>query len=517
MAELDKKELLKQAEKRLNTARAERALQEPWMRSAYRYCLPYRRRFDETTVRPQDQDDLFETTGQETHADFAAQVTHTFTPSTNQWIDVEPIGGLPIEKRQEITKLATRVKSIVFDLIRESNFYMAAPEAHLDLGVSTACMIIDDVALDRPVVCRSIPITQLYMTRGPWGTVGTSIYWEDMTPEQVKATWPKADMPKQMTGKGCEEKVFRVWCAWWRDWSDNANESYFHIVWCSKDVIAVEKRVGRGSCAIIVARWTTDPCSPWGIGPANAALANIRTLDELCFLSLRALEKRTDPPTFYDDDTEINIDNGVEAGQWIAQRSGTRPPQPMQYGDDMDAAIFEKNDLKRAIRRTYFQDYPEQEGKTPPTAAQWMDEAARNARRMGSPVGRTVVEWQLPIFDRFARIALERGLIKAEELAALWKSAKPTSPLLRAQQQEEALVSINFMSVIRDTAGPEALQSLVKLIPTFQHIKEAMQDKGVELKTEAEVMADLEAMARIQALANQPAAGGGGGALPAPG
>jgi len=511
MATLSPKDMLKLAEKRLAAARAERALQESWMRSAYRYCLPYRTRFDETTIRPQDQDDLFETTGQEVHADFAAEATHTFTPSTNQWIDVDPIPGLDPVQRSEISKLATKVKDIVFGMMRESNFYQAGPEAHLDLGVGTCAMIIDDVALDRPVMCRSIPLPQLYLTRGPWGTVGTAIYFEDMTPEAIKATWPKADLPREMTVPAAEDKPFRVWCAWWRDWSDNSGAVYYYIVWYGKNVIASERRVGRGSCSIIVSRWTTDPTSPWGIGPANAALANIRTLDELCFLSLTALEKRTDPVTFYDDDTEINIDNGVTAGMWIAKRAGTQAPQPMQYGDDMQAAIFEKNDLKQSIRRTYYQDYPEQEGKTPPTAAQWLDEASRNARRMGSPVGRTVVEWQLPIFDRFARIAAERGLITKEELAALWASAKPTSPLLRAQQQEQASISVQFMQMIGQLSGPESLQTLVKLIPTYQNLKEKMGVTAVELKSEAEVMADLQKMAELQAMAQQQQ---GAGALP---
>ena len=42
-----------------------------------------------------------------------------------------------------------------------------------------------------------------------------------------------------------------------------------------------------------------------------------------------------------------------------------------------DVLWLEMEDLRASVKRAHYQDGPDQPGKTPPTATQWADEAAR--------------------------------------------------------------------------------------------------------------------------------------------
>lgn len=507
----DEKALLKEAQARLNRARPERARQEPWMRSGYRYCLPYRSRFNDTQEIPTDQDDLFDSTGQNALADFAAEVTHTFLPASAPWIDIEPLATLDAASARNIAEIAKKIRDVVFQLMRESNLYEAAPESHLDIGIGTGSLIIEDPGISLPVQCRSVPLPDLWLERGPWGRVGAQIHRSLMTPEMVVATWPdaKEKLPQKLKDKKAAQNDFEIWCAWWQDWTKTDSATYRYIVWFENTVLATEETKGRGSCAMITGRWATDPSSAWGIGPTHAALADIRTLDELCYLNLRGIEKRVDPPGFYDDDGSVNIDNGLEAGMWYPRQPGSKVDF-LEMAEDMNAGFYEKSQLEQSIKRTYYQDNPEQLGKTPPTATQWLDQAQRNARRMGSPVGRIVQEWQLPIFDRFAYIAAERGLIKRPELQLLRESARATSPLLRAQLQDQAMVGVQYLQVVGQVFGPEAVKILVDMRETAEGLKTIMQADVVKLNSKQAVQQIVQGLA---AVAQQ----GQGGGAPAPG
>jgi hypothetical protein len=486
--------LVKEAQKRLSAARADKDRQQRWMRSAYRHLLPYRRRFDDSANSPEDQDDLFDATGQEAIADFAAEITHTFTPAEVPWVDHEIVASEVSEaEKRRITDIAKKVRNTVFGLIRESNLFEALPEAHLDLGVGTCAAIADDLGTG-PVRCRAVAASDLWIERGPWGTVGARMYRTMMTPEAILATWEGVALPPRMRGPNNAQKEFEVWCGWWRDWSRRDDEVWQHVIWSDSDQIASEVRVGEGGCSINVARWSVDSSSGWGFGPAYAAMANVRMLDELAFLNLRGLEKRVDPPLFYDDDSVINIDNGMEPGMAYARATGSQVDF-LEPANDLNAGFFERTQLEMRVRRAFYQDDPVQLGKTPPTAAQWLDQAQRTARRMGSPVGRIVTEWQLPWFKRFAYIARSRGLIKPEEWALVSRTAKATSPLMRAQRQDEALVSVQFLQLVGGIWGPEMLKLLVNGGETVAKMKDMMQADGVVLNDPEEVAKWIAGMA----------------------
>ena len=486
--------LVREAQKRLGAARADKDRQKRWMQSAYRHLLPYRRRLDDNTNSPEDQDDLFDATGQEAIADFAAEITHTFTPAEVPWVDFEVVGaGVSEAEKRRIQDAAKKLRETVFGLIRESNLFEALPEAHLDLGVGTCAAIADDTGRGA-VKCRAVPASDLWVERGPYGAVGARFYRTGMTPEAILATWPGAKLPPRMQGQARAQTEFEVWCGWWRDWSRRDDEVWKHVIWSGSDELVSETREGEGSCSLIVARWAVDSSSAWGFGPAHAAMANVRMLDELAFLNLRGLEKRVDPPLFYDDDSVINIDNGMEPGMAYARATGSKVDF-LEPANDLNAGFFERTQLEMKVRRAFYQDDPVQLGKTPPTAAQWLDQAQRTARRMGSPVGRIVTEWQLPWFRRFAFIARKRGLVTPEEWALLSQTAKATSPLMRAQRQDEALVSVQYLQLVGQIWGPEMLKLLVNGGETAAKMKDMMQADGVVLNDPDQVAEWIAGMA----------------------
>jgi hypothetical protein len=94
-------------------------------------------------------------------------------------------------------------------------------------------------------------------------------------------------------------------------------------------------------------------------------------------------------------------------GTGMPRAVGSKAPEMMESKGRFDVQFMELDDLRSSIRRAHYQDRPEQQGKTPPTATQWADEAAERARRMGSPATNLVIELAYPIIKRFAYLLTE--------------------------------------------------------------------------------------------------------------
>jgi hypothetical protein len=112
----------------------------------------------------------------------------------------------------------------------------------------------------------------------------------------------------------------------------------------------------------------------------------------------------------------MNIDNGVTPGTVGAARAGLEAAEAIESKARFDVQAFEIDEKRSMIRRAHYQDRPEQQGKTPPSATQWADEAAERARRMGTPATTLVHELQYPLFRRFAYLEGQRGKLPKVQL-----------------------------------------------------------------------------------------------------
>ena len=449
------------AEQRLKRAQADKDNHKSRLDDYYRLAMPWRHK-EGNGWSDQYVDEVFDNTAPDALQDFASDMLFTFTPQHAHWMDPVPSNTLGLADAEVVRPQIAQYNEVIFSEIRRSNFYSEAIESYMDLSHGTMAMVIQDVDISAPIHCESIAVSEVLIARGPYKTLDTKAYDLPVYADQIPEMWPEArnnpDLMREIkAGPGVEMCVRQTM---WRDYSVRGDEVYRYAAYVGKHKLASGEYKGDGSCPMIVGRWMTDNSTAWGIGPGYLQLPNIKTANLLKELILKNLDYAVDPASTYDDDGVINMEQGIAPGTHIPKSPGSEI-KILESGSRFDAGYFEKQELDSQIKRGFFQDKPQQDGKTPPTAAQWLDEAAQAARRMGAPAGRLVTEWQIPIYKRFAYLLGKRGVLPAVKLNGEMISLNPTSPLIRAQRQEVALNAQQYLGVLNQALGPELAQLVV--------------------------------------------------------
>lgn len=456
---------LKIMRQKLARADIDRSRHQARISDVYKFAMPWRHKFDQNQPQPSQIDEIFDELAQLVVEDFSADMLNTFTPQKNNWLEEVPPAGLDGAQRTQIKRPLEQRQNFVFAEMARSNLYQAMQECYLDLGPGTMCIVIQDIDIAKPIHCEAIPITDLKITRGPYGYIDGHFRCRKVMHDEIPVLWPNADTSKLPPVPKDGVAEYEVTDGCWRDWSDKGNETYKYLVVCENKIIFRREWKGPGSCPFIVARWSRDPTTAWGFGPTYRVLPAIKTRNHVRYLSIKNYDKHVDPPTSYEDDGVTNIDNGVTPGDWVPRAPGSEPPEPIESKSKFDYEVFQMDELKSIIKAAHYQDRPEQLGKTPPTATQWADEAAERARRMGTPATNLVHEWQIPIYRRFLYLLEQRGSLPKIRLEGGEDvPLEPVSPLLRAQEQERVMRNDKFAELMVARFGPQLAAVIIDIM-----------------------------------------------------
>lgn len=495
-----KSALAKKAQKWIDEAEADKRLHELWQRDFYKYCLPHRRRPGDTMQEQpiHDQDELFDSTAIEMLASFAADMQSRFTPPAKDWLTVGVSQKVPVQFKSQVDAQMAVYQANVFGELRRSNFNEAVQEAYPDFGAGTAALCIQDYDINQPLQCQAISITDLLICRGMYG--GLDLKARCLSPKysQLKELYPNAQFPSELLTKINKGDMSRakVRECWWRLYDQPGVERWQYVLLVDGHEAESKIFKGEGSCSIIVARWRTDSTTAWGVGPVYTILPTIKTLDQLAYLTLKYLGRVVDPVLFGPED--INLDQGIVPGTYVPVADG-RKIEALESKQGIDAAFFERSMMQDEIKRAFFQNKPEQQGKTPPTASQWLDENAQIDKRMGAPVGRLVSEWQIPVFARVAYLQAQRGKLPPVQISNEAIKVEPQSPLIRSQRHEEVVVADNLLTMATNHFGPEQSAILIDGRATLENIQTNLEDKIVVLRSSE----DIQKMTQMAAQAAQ--------------
>lgn len=436
----------KQLIRRISAARQDRSNHETWINECLRLAMPtYRRINQELTPegRVNEQDDQFDNELEVVAEDFASDMISTFTPRHERWVSFDPSEALTEGQRREISPQLRAFEDQIFAEIERSNYYDAAQEAFAMWGVSAMAVAVSDMGPLNPLHFQVIEIPDLLMERGPDGSVTGK--WREMSlsPLDQHYLWgQRYGDAFPMPEKGKANRVEKVVEGCDRDWSSPGVEKWNYRIIVNNKVRVTETYEGAGSCPIIACRFRQQADSAWGPGPFKKATPRARVLDELGYLNLKGLGRTIDPAFSYEEDGLANYDQGMEPGRAFARAPGSKAPEPFLPDVRFDASFFAADEMRKGIKRSCYQDRPEQPGDTPPTLGQWMDEKAWNTRRKELPRDRCVREWVLPIIERVAWILAKRGVLPEIKLkGGQTINLKPVSPLSKAKDLEDISIT----------------------------------------------------------------------------
>lgn len=472
--------------RRLQHARQQKNEIEVDLREAYFFAAPRRARSvsSETALlryRPQDSGELNTSFAMEMAGDFATVVVNTFFPQGEQWAMRKAASIVPDETtRAEIEKQAVEGDTKIFAALNESNFYAEVGKGFTpDLAIGTIALWQEMKSGSRPMRFMSVPIRELEINIGPFGEVDDRFVVRHTRSRNVPALLPGIALPREIQERVTKgDETCEVTWGFWRIYEDDGEERWQHVVMVDDVLVDKKTLVGEGSCPLIVARFAPTSEYAWAAGPLLQALPDLRMVDELAMKRIRAIDLTLEPPVGFPDDSFANVSEGLEAGMAYPIRPGSEDAIKNIYDPPpQDAAVYFTNDLETRIKRIFFLDYPDQPGKTPPTATQWLDEMTMAQRRIGTPGLPFWWEFCAQVFTRAEFLLKQHGLIKPIQLGGKTQGGltklRPYNPAEKAIEQQKVAQFARFVQ-IAGQAFPEEFKLISDGTPTVDALARIM-------------------------------------------
>lgn len=463
---------------------------KPRLIDAYKYALPWRTPFGQT--QPSDElNDIYDDVLQTVVQDFAAELLNAFTPQNADWIRCGPVETLPAGVKKDVAKQVAEAQRIIFAEMRRSNLYQALQEGYLDQAIGTMALTVQDIGVAEPIHCEAIPMTELLITRGPYGYIDGWFRKKRRRVEEIRTLWPDAKMPDGQEW-GQPDQEFDVIDGCWRDWAEKGTETNEYAVLLNGKTAFRQTYKGQGSRPDVISRWSRDSSTAWGVGPTYLSLPTFLALNHTVYLQLMKLDEVTDPTISYVNDGMVNLEHRPPPGSWVPRAPGSEAPEAIESKGRFDVSFMKADELRAAVKRAHYQDRPEQRGKTPPTASQWMEESAERLRRMATPATNLVPELQYTVFKRFAYLLTARGVlpkllvvddegnqVETSILDPRYVALTPVSPLLRAQEQEELLRIVRTVEIMVGQFGPQISAVIVDIFAFAKQVADILGTSAV--------------------------------------
>lgn len=492
------KALTDEAKERLKDAKTQKAKLEADLREGYFFTAPLKEREMATTstsrtnnaALQEEQGELMTGLGIEVAQDFSSHLLNTFMPTNFDWCRRER--GIYVRKDEweEVKEEAEQQDKQILNAIRAANLDSVAYQAfYPDAACGTCGIWVDDDIPGAAPTMRHIPARELEINVGPHGDVDDRFVVQRYKRSKLLGVLGRdlyEKLPDKLKKGNSKEKTGEqvVW-GFWRD-ADLALVRWHYVIMVAENVVHYEILEGLGSCPLIVGRLNPDAGCAWGIGPTINSLPWLRLHDVMAEESYDTADRNGSPPFAYPDDGVTNFDDGIEKGKAYPMAPGSgKDFTPLNFArpEGIQSQFLEGKDLERLVRRMHFVDEPEQLGKTPVSASEFVEETVKKQKRIG-PVGQKFWE-ELPVglFHRFRYLLERHGVIEplTGEDGQSVIATQAYNPAVKSQEMQEVQLATRFLEVAKGLLPMES-QVAIDGMETLTKIKEKMGDEIVTMR-----------------------------------
>jgi hypothetical protein len=511
--------------KRIEAAERKRDAFASLMRDIYAYAMPERDAWQAYGYGAERTVKVYDSTAVIAVARFANRLQQALFPPQQRWAQL----ALPPEMTgsataADVARDLAAATDMLFAAIHASNFDQVINEWALDLAAGVGCLLVENGRLSArragaPLLrFQAVPAALVAFDDGPLGTVEGVFFRQTLAARVLRRLYPDlAEVPEEVARAEREEpeRVIELTQATVFDPEEDAwRMTVIHRA--SKAVLA-ERRYR--TCPWIVTRWSKSPGETHGRGPLAAALPDIRVLNKLMELYLRAASFAVTPAYTVADDGVINPATiRLVPGALIPVRSNGGAAGPSIRPLDPPAQTALSQDLmerlRTAIRQTLFDDPLPPEVQVGLTATEVAERVRRFQQDTGA-FGRLQADALNPLVVRCLDILEEAGVFAAERFRGLLQAVRDdvvriraVSPLAQAQDRADLSAVLGFIQA-GAALGPFGQQLLEHGIDLARTGRWAAWRSGVPpelIPTEAELAerarAQAEAQAREAALAS---------------
>jgi hypothetical protein len=444
--------------KRFDDAKKTHDLWRPLWEECYEYALPGRAPFTGHTKGQRLTDSIYDSTAPTSLHEFASRLQSGLTPTFARWSKLRPGKSIPEEVKNQITEKLEEYTEMVFDVLHRSNFDSQAHEAYQELGVGTATLICDE-DLDDVVRFQAVPLSQLMLDAGPYGSVDGRFRFRKMPARELFVTYPN-ELPKEVMDavQSNPDREYEIREATIRDWSNRGTETHIHYIWLEapRHLIRQVIYAGAGSCPWINARWSVAAGEVYGRGPLLSCLPDVKVANAVVKMVLENGELAIAGLWQADDDGVINPSLiRLVPGTIIPKAQGSMGLQPLLPPSRFDVSQLLLSDLRQAIKRALFDEGLGPPTGTPMSATEVSERTQDLYRRMGSAYGRLQRELVQPVIRRVLHILVKRGEIKLPSIGGNVIDVRSESPLSSAQSLQDVQRFQQYVGTLAQAFGPQ--------------------------------------------------------------
>jgi len=361
---------------------------------------------------------LYDSTAHHAAVLLASALHSMLTNPVSNWFNL-CTGDRTIDELEEVIQWYYDTENTIHQVLLNSNFHSEIHEAYLDIVTfGTGPMLIEKDE-DFYVRFQARPIYECYLDENNKGRIDTLFRKFEWTLRQIVQQWGIERLPEDLQRKykedsNCKHMILQAIYPredYDRTKIDGKNKKFASVyVLCETKTVLSEH--GFDQFPYITPRWSKLTREIYGRSPAMGALPDIKLLNEVKKVTIKAAQKTVDPPVQVPDDGMV-LPVKLTPGSTNYYRAGTTDRiELMNFSGRVDIGRETINDLRNAIREGFFIDQLQLSQGPQMTATEVIQRTEEKLRILGPVLGRMTSELLQPLLDKVFTILLEAKRIK---------------------------------------------------------------------------------------------------------
>jgi len=452
-----------------NSLRGQRGTWESHWQDVADYMLP--RKADITQKRSKGDkrhEQIFDGTATHALELLAASLHGMLTSTTSAWFSLKYRNEM-VDQDDSASEWLEDCNKVMLQAFSRSNFQQEIFELYHDLiAFGTAGMFIQSDE-DDDLRFKTIHISELFISENQKGLVDTVIRKFILKARSLPAMFPKAELPHdimEQVRNNPQDDVVILHAVMPNEmggiYENNVNKPYSSC-YVHEDTGFLLSESGFNDFPYVVPRYLKASNEIYGRSPAMNALPDVKMLNTMAKVSIKAAQKQIDPPLMVPDDGFVLPVRTVPGGLNF-YRSGTRERiEPLNIGSNQPLGLQMEEQRRKAIRENFFVDQLLSVQGSNMTATEVMQKQEEKMRILGPVLGRLQSELLQPLITRCFNILLKQKKFQEvpEFLANQVIEIEYVSPIAKAQK------SGDLSSIMR---GIEVFGAIQQVSPVFDYL-----------------------------------------------
>jgi len=356
---------------------------------------------------------VFDGTGERALRRLAANMHGSLTSASLKWFSLK-MRDNNLNNSKVVRMWLEDDVNRMLNTFNQSNFGSEGQELYVDLGgFGTGSLFTEEVESESPGVFgglrgTALPMGSYVIDEDPYGRVDVLMRLMTKTARNIMSQFPEDAIPEEIKKKSEEPKdtpydiIHAIYPREGGSTSPSADAKSMKYASCYvllKDKILL-KESGYHEFPAPTPRWSKVAGEIWGRGPGHLALPDVKTLNRLVELSLKAAAKAVDPPLQVAHD-------GIMAGVIRLNPAGItyvrdveKSIAPIPLGTRWDVVKMEVSQLQQSIRESFNVDNLTLKERPQMTAEEVRARIEQMQKDIGPTLGRIETEFLNPLIGR---------------------------------------------------------------------------------------------------------------------